>query len=117
MCQGWRSSCHKFFRDLGPRPPHKSIDRIDNDGGYWCGDCSECLANRWPMNCRWATCREQNLNQTRKNKCGYPGVKKKKNRYESYIGLGRNNKKYLGSFETPEEAGAAYMEAKNALKE
>jgi hypothetical protein len=40
-------------KNLGPRPKGSSIDRINNDEGYW------------PGNIRWATRSEQNNNQRR----------------------------------------------------
>lgn len=64
VCDGWRVSFDAFFKSVGPRPMHElSIDRIDNDGNYSCGECDQCKANGWPMNCRWATAREQVLNR------------------------------------------------------
>lgn len=60
VCQGYADSFERFFADVGNRPPGDySIDRIDNDGGYWCGKCEECLANGWTMNIRWATASQQ----------------------------------------------------------
>jgi hypothetical protein len=51
---------------MGRRPSIKhSIDRINNDGGYWCGKCEECLRLGRPANCRWATHIEQGRNMRR----------------------------------------------------
>lgn len=67
MCRGWKESFPEFLKDVGVKPSAShSIDRIDNEGSYSCGHCEECLANGWPMNCRWATRKEQN-NNTRQN--------------------------------------------------
>lgn len=53
MCKEWSDSFAQFFYDMGPCPHGLSLDRIDNQLGYS------------KQNCRWATVREQNLNQRR----------------------------------------------------
>ena len=65
ICRGWMNFGN-FFRDMGNPPNGMSIDRINNDGNYSCGDCVECMANDWPMNCRWAT-KEEQANNNRAN--------------------------------------------------
>ena len=47
------SSFEAFYADMGDRPEGHTLDRIDGRKGYW------------PGNCRWATWREQRLNQIR----------------------------------------------------
>ncbi|MEJ7730505.1 MAG: hypothetical protein WKG00_14950 [Polyangiaceae bacterium] len=72
ICAGW-ASFNAFLADMGRKPTAAhSIDRIDNEQGYQCGRCAECVARGAAANCRWATVKEQQRNK-RSNKlvrCG-----------------------------------------------
>lgn len=64
VCRQWKESFADFYTDMGDKPSRKhSIGRIDNDIGYTCGRCEECLANGSPKNCRWETQTEQVRNR------------------------------------------------------
>lgn len=66
VCNGWRNDFAKFLAVVGLRPSKKhSIDRIDNDGNYSCGQCAECQTNGWALNCKWSTRIEQANNKRR----------------------------------------------------
>ena len=63
LCQGF-CDFTVFAEQMGNRPTKAhSIDRIDNEQGYTCGQCVECVANTWTMNCRWATPKQQARNR------------------------------------------------------
>jgi hypothetical protein len=53
VCERWLNSFEAFYEDMGPRPsPDHSIDRRENDKGYY------------KNNCRWATWEEQQNNRS-----------------------------------------------------
>lgn len=57
VCDEWKNCFSQFLLDMGERPSIKhSIDRIDPDGHYT------------PLNCRWATAKEQNNNRKKRKK-------------------------------------------------
>lgn len=67
VCERWRTSFDAFVDDLGPREAEGiSLDRIDNDRGYWCGDsrCWDCGPEDRSRNVRWATATEQGRNRS-----------------------------------------------------
>lgn len=65
VCARWRESFEAFLEDMGPRPSREhSVERRDNDGGYHCGTCPECVGAGRAPNCRWATRAEQARNKT-----------------------------------------------------
>jgi hypothetical protein len=51
VCKRWVAGLDYFIEDMGMRPEGKSLDRIDNNRGYY------------PKNCKWSTRKGQASNR------------------------------------------------------
>lgn len=60
-CKRW-NKFSEFVKDMGLRPEGKTLDRVNNDKGYY------------KNNCRWATPREQSLNRRPYSNTGVRGI-------------------------------------------
>jgi hypothetical protein len=64
ICEFIRSSPANLISLIGERQRKElTVDRKDNDGHYSCGGCPQCLKNKWKMNIRWATGKQQCRNK------------------------------------------------------
>lgn len=97
VCERWQSSFVNFLKDMKICPKNYSLDRIDNNEGYYL------------RNCRWTTSQQQVLNRRVFNsKLGYTGISKRNN---TFVARFKWNYKlhYIGNFKTIKEA----VEARN----
>lgn len=88
-----------FLMDMGEKPQDLTLDRIDNNRGYY------------KFNCRWSTLSNQMHHQKlRKSKVPYRGVHLNKNPFKKYTAEIKYNyaKIFLGDYYTSEEAALAY---------
>jgi len=101
ICKRWLAFA-KFFEDMGIKPKDLTIERIDNEKGYY------------KENCKWATRTEQMRNQriNKNNKTGITGVgwHKLRQKYRAHI-MTAGKSKHLGLFNTLEEAIIARKKA------
>jgi len=86
VCDRWQSF-EEFYSDMGERPEGLTIERIDNNKGYF------------PENCKWATRSEQTRNARKHTKTGIVGVHQVKGKYRWVATIGCGGKRaYLGTF-------------------
>lgn len=94
ICDRWQSF-RNFAIDMGLKPSNDhSVDRIDNDLGYF------------PENCRWATVSEQRFNRRvfSNSSTGFAGVQPNgRGSFTSMVHI-NNTRHHLGTFKTVEEA-------------
>lgn len=76
MAPEWKADFAAFLRDMGPRPPGSSLDRIDNDGPYA------------PGNCRWATRVQQARNKRRSVFVDHDGQRLPLKEFAALMGVG-----------------------------
>jgi hypothetical protein len=86
MCEGFKDKLN-FMAIMGPCPEGRSLDRKNNDGHYSCGQCPECIANNWPMNCRWANPNEQALNRRPRSLLTFEGQTLHAKEWETITGI------------------------------
>ena len=77
MCDLWKHSFDTFLQDMGLKPsPAHSLDRIDNNKGYY------------KDNCRWATIFEQNINRRNVKLISYKGLTLSAKEWSRRTGIG-----------------------------
>jgi hypothetical protein len=98
------TSLHRMLLGLNrPGMSKYHVDHEDNDG-----------TNNTDANLRITNPRGNALNR-RTAKTDLSGVRQDGSRWVANVGIGKQRKKYLGSFATQEEASSAYQEARIRL--
>lgn len=102
MCKEWLNDINSFINWAIRNGYNESltIDRIDNDKGYS------------PDNCRCVSYSVQSINTSlrKDNTSGYRGVNKDRHNWRAQIQI-KGKQKFLGYFDTAEEASEAYENA------
>jgi hypothetical protein len=105
VCDEWHDF-KKFLNDMGNKPDGKSIDRINNNYGYY------------KENCKWSSNTEQNSNKRiYKNKTSkYKGVYWSKKTQKWAVSITKDKKSHWGGyFNNEEDAKLKYQEIVDRL--
>lgn len=89
VCSRWRYSFEAFLEDIGLRPEGLTLERGDNNEGYHCGKCDECLKKEWKRNGHWDTWKAQGRNKDNNRFFEYKGEKLVANDWADRYGLTR----------------------------
>jgi hypothetical protein len=74
VCARWLASPANFIADMGSKPSKlHELDRADNDKGYTCGHCPDCVAKGAVANCRWVTRKVNDRNRRSNRMMTYQG--------------------------------------------
>lgn len=76
VCLGLYESAANLRAVVGDVPPKTSLNRIDNNLHYSCGECTECHKYHWPLNIEWASKSVQMRNTRGNRKLTLNGVTK-----------------------------------------
>jgi hypothetical protein len=76
--ESWADNFETFLRDMGPKPPDTSIDRINNNLGYQ------------PGNCRWGTVFQQSNNRRNNVPIEYGGKTQNVSAWAAHFGITLN---------------------------
>lgn len=79
MCEKWKDDFSAFYRDMGPCPEGRGLNRIDNDGDYR------------PGNCEWASNKDQNRNRRNSRYLECSGERKILTDWAAELGISPSN--------------------------
>lgn len=87
MCDKWRNNFSAFYEDMGDRFSNQSLERINNNLGYF------------KENCKWASIKEQSNNRRNTTYATYNGITKTASQWAEYLnisipGMHKRLKKY-----------------------
>ena len=75
VCVEWANNFDSFVEDMGHPPTGTSLDRIDNEKGYF------------PGNCRWTTISEQMNNRSDNVRIGHNGLNMTMTQWAKALGV------------------------------
>lgn len=101
----WKKDFQAFISFIGLKPaPEYTLERIDNDKGYF------------PGNVKWALRGDQSSNRRPYGKTGTRGVYKHGDKFRAVLHVPDTGNVHLGGFDTLEQADAAYRKARAEIR-